>query len=207
MKTRTLFASLAVAGLLLGTGAAHAGSDYTFIDFRGNDGHAYSHTFSEGGLSVTATGGSFDWDNKLVTDGVKVGQWSHGLGVKNSPGDNSHTVDGSGWDDVLFLNFDSTVWLKRIYFGYTGKDQVKVWTGDLAEVVGTYEFNYFGGGYYYVDLPGQGVAGNSFGLEAPTRRDSWKVAGVKAHPVPSPVAGLAGMALLGLVVTARRRLA
>ncbi len=210
MFLRSMFTTVACVGLLISAGSASAGS--TVIDFRGNAGHKNSHTFSEDGISVTATGGAFNYSNKLITSGVKVGQWSHGLGVKNSPTDDKHTVDGNGWDDVLFLNFNTNVLLDKIFFGWTNGGKVKVWSGDLAELLGTYTLSYYGGGYYQVDLPGSGFAGNSFALEASGKKDSYKVAAVKVHDlpttvIPSPAAGLAGMALLGLVMTARRRLA
>ena len=58
-----------------------------------------------------------------AVDGVRVGQWSpYGLGIKNSPYDNSHTIDNAGWDDFLVFNFSEVVSLDAIKLGYIAND-------------------------------------------------------------------------------------
>ena len=202
-----LWMLLVVAGVLVGR-TAEAGMDYTYLDFSGHQGLDSSYTFSRDGLSVSAEGASWTGSMmKTAADGVLVGQYSHGLGIRNAHTDNSHTVDGYGWQDILVLSFNQDVWLKKIYFGYSNSgDKARLLAADLTSDLGTYSLSSVGSGYYKVELPGEGLVGRTFGIQAPGRYDSFKVKGVKVHSVPTPAAGLAGMSLLGLLVLKRRRL-
>jgi hypothetical protein len=79
---------------------------------------------SSGGPSLTVTPHTVSSDGSTVSavtgTGNGVGQWSPGLGILNSSGDNSHTVDGLGLNDLLNLNFSSAVRIVSAKFGYAG---------------------------------------------------------------------------------------
>lgn len=55
------------------------------------------------GMTVTASAWTFRADG-LAYRG-QLGLWSYGLGVQNSTGDNSHTVDNQGWLDFVLFEF------------------------------------------------------------------------------------------------------
>ena len=70
-----------------------------------------AYTSNDSGSAVTAVSGS----------GVGVGQWAgNGLGELNNTGDNSHTVDSSGINDLLQLTFSSEVKILSATFSYAG---------------------------------------------------------------------------------------
>jgi len=220
MFKRSLILGLAVAALCVAGTPAFAGSksynscqtqpggDCTQFWFSGNGGKKMSYQFTKDSITVTATGGTFKYSNGNFYGNQKVGQYSHGLGVTNNKQSNdSHTVDGinNTYQDVLILTFNKTVSLGKLYFGWTdSKDKVEVLAGDLTTSLGSYGFKYVGNGYYKVVLP-DGIIGNSFGLRASGKHDSWKVKGAAVSAIPTPGAGMAGLALLGLVVAGRRR--
>lgn len=77
----------------------------------GTDGN--SRTATDGTTSVRVTGWSVN--GGTVRDGA-VGRWSTGVGVENSNGDNSHTIDNNGWLDFILLQFDTNVMLDMVSF-------------------------------------------------------------------------------------------
>ena len=94
-------------------------SNETTVDLRGNGGsgsYGNTRTFDANGNTVVASGWSYD--GHMVRAGA-LGQWDRGLGVMNSTGDNSHTVDNSGWLDFVVFQFDSAVSLDSAGF-FTG---------------------------------------------------------------------------------------
>lgn len=194
---QSAFIALVLSAVL--AGSASADPVYSFIDFRGSGGLAKSYEFSAGGMSVTATGASIDRDGVVHVDDVYVGQYGHGLGVSNSvyvtgggglaSNDGSHTVDGSGYKDILWLEFDQAVWFKTVFFGYTNSgDRMKL-LNDNSDVLGTYSLSSVGNGYYAVTFPGDGIADTVFGLKAPGKCDGWKVTGACVSPIPDPPPG------------------
>ena len=76
------------------------------------------------GLQVTAktVNASGSTVNSVTPgSGVGIGQWpTNGLGEMSTSGDNSHTVDGSGLNDLLQLAFDTEVKILSATFTYAG---------------------------------------------------------------------------------------
>lgn len=75
-------------------------------------------------LQVTSKTVSTDGNtlsNITPASGVGIGQWKpYGLGMMSSSNDNSHTVDGSGLNDLLELVFDTEVRIVSATFAYAG---------------------------------------------------------------------------------------
>ncbi|MEZ5737304.1 MAG: PEPxxWA-CTERM sorting domain-containing protein [Novosphingobium sp.] len=71
-------------------------------------------TFTDGTVTVEVTGWSIN-DSDTIND-ARLGVWTYGLGVLNSDGDNSHTIDNSGWTDFVVLLFDQAVILSSAQF-------------------------------------------------------------------------------------------
>jgi hypothetical protein len=73
--------------------------------------------FSGSGVNVRASAWSIHDDGNIYK--AQLGVWPNGLGVLNGSGDNSHTVDNSGYLDFLLFQFDQVVELDKARF-YTG---------------------------------------------------------------------------------------
>lgn len=122
MKTRRFISAVAAALCIAGPSSA-AIATFEFAKSPGDWPYYYalpsSLSFSEGDLSLTVYGRARA-GNTLV-DG-RVGQYSHGLGVTNSPHDNSHQVDSSGYEDFLEFVFSTPVLLREAEFSLVGSD-------------------------------------------------------------------------------------
>lgn len=159
-------------------------------------------------------------------DGVYVGQFHGGLGVgwEINPGDlddDYHTVDDKNGRDFLVLNFHEKVSLTQIDFDYFGPkshyknrsyadfqvytksiDGELVYTGNIPYKWGVINFaTPFAGSDTYVIAPKADHKG---------RLDYFKLRGVEGHThpttvIPSPTAALAGVVLMGGLVSRRRR--
>lgn len=128
MFPKTISAKTVVAAgafLLAGFAGATQAATITY-DFTGaTTGYSLTKNFTSGIsnplLTVSANTVS---DNGAVVTPVTtygVGQWAGlGLGIKNSSTDNSHTVDGSGLNDLLVLAFSSSVKFISATFKYAG---------------------------------------------------------------------------------------
>lgn len=186
----------------------------------GNGGLSKSHTIHSSGVDITATATAYDAAEK-DTYSAHVGQYSGGLGVTNSvyqkrnwrgqiktySNDGSHTVDGKGYDDTLWLNFSKEFNVHGALFTHVGKkfEDVEIVDGN-GGVLGRFGLSGVANhnGYAYLDLKGLDYSGSKIGFTAFGDYDSWKVKAVKGHAVPTPSAAAAG--LLGLAaLTARRR--
>ena len=95
--------------------------------------------FTDGTVTARVTGWSIN-SSGTIRKG-SVGTWSHGTGVTNAGGDNSHTVDNSGWTDFLILQFDQSVSLTDGYFTtgwhYMHDTDATIGYSDLAGPIGT----------------------------------------------------------------------
>lgn len=88
------------------------------------DNSAYAYAYTVTGSSSTST-------ISAVQSGLKW--YDGGYGITNSSGDNSHTIDNSGYTDFLALKFSSEVSLGSISFGYVlgdGDFSILALTGD-----------------------------------------------------------------------------
>lgn len=204
----------AAAALALISPTAHAGSVNTY-DLRGHGGLAKSHTFVHDDVTITATATS---SKKKQAKESHVGQYRHGLGVSSKVQNfnlwgeqqtislDAHTVDGKGFNETLWLSFDSPFQIAGAIFTYVGqsRDRVTVVDGD-GNKLGRYNLsNIADCGVAVLDLSDLDYTGSKIGFAATGNHDSWKLAGVKGHAVPTPSAAAAG--LLGLAaLTARRR--
>lgn len=214
LPTLALSAAAAVAFV---APSADAGSVH-YLDGKG--GLAKSHTIVSDGVTITATATA---TKNGKSEKAHVGQYSHGLGVTNSvykyknwwgqtkigTTDGSHTVDGKGMDDTLWLSFDSPFQVAGAIFTYVGsrnKEGVTVLDGD-GNTLGRYNLSKIAKcGVACLDLSDLDYTGTKIGFAATGNHDSWKVKGIKGHAVPTPSAAAAGLiGLAGLAARRRRR--
>lgn len=113
-KILSIIAAVAASGL----SAPALASDILWLDsdhtaYNGYYANGARLKFSGGGVDVWASAWSIH-DDKIYT--AQLGVWSEGLGVKNGSGDNSHTVDNSGYLDFILFQFDRAVELDMARF-------------------------------------------------------------------------------------------
>lgn len=103
---RKVLSSFAVLGALAAAMPATAAT--VVFNTGGTNTTASSKTFAgSDGTNVKVTAFSIDATGKIVAG--TLGQWSGGLGIQNSTGDDSHTTDNSGWSDFFLLSFSNNV--------------------------------------------------------------------------------------------------
>ncbi|MEM7625340.1 MAG: MYXO-CTERM sorting domain-containing protein [Planctomycetota bacterium] len=214
---KTLLPTLALTAAAAFVAApAHAGSAHYLT---GHGGLATSHTIVSGDVTITATASAYN-PGKQETHSAHVGQYRYGMGVtngvyKNKWGrtrstDGSHTVDGKGWKDTLWLSFDKPFEVLGAVFSYVdGNDGVNVVDGD-GGLLGSYGLGSLRNkwGIAHLDLSELEYTGTKIGFTARDSNDDWKVKAVKGEPghteaVPTPSAAAAG--LLGLAALSARR--
>ncbi len=211
---KTLLSALAI--LVLSCTSAHAVTT-TFDFLSKTKGYTYGtldYNVNGIGLSVSAA----RYKNGEVIDYGKIKQYkNHGLAIKNSSGDNTHEIDGSGYKDVAYFQFDQDVTVKSISFTHNGSNDQFAYFFDTGAdgslnlidasldanpanpVADTYNF-----------LASQLRTGSLFGFGALGHDDDFKIASISVHvsAVPLP-AGLplygAGLALLGFVGWRRKQ--
>jgi len=207
--------ALTATTAVLATASAQAGTVYSL---NGNGGLALSHTITHSDVEITATATSYNPGNGTTHESY-VGQYSGGLGVTNnvtvyqssngsswmSSLDNSHTVDGRGWDDTVWLSFDKPFQLLTAVFTYVAHNYEDVRVVDEnGNTLGDYDLSAIGNyGVAHLDLSGLNFTGTKIGFTAYGNGDSWKLKSIKGHVVPTPSAAAAG--LFGLTAVAARR--
>jgi hypothetical protein len=91
---------------------------------------------SDNGLSVKVSAYAFINDGTGPAIKAWLGQYlstNGGLGVTNSPGDNSHTVDNMGYSDFTVFEFSAPVDITSYYLNKFGSDADSSWyVGNLA---------------------------------------------------------------------------
>lgn len=108
---RKLIGTFAVTAALAFAAPAAAG---TIVLTTGGSNSQTSKTFSNSEVSVKATAFSINTSNVIKT--ATLASWPEGLGVINPGGDNSHTMDNSGWTDFVILQFSTAVTLNTATF-------------------------------------------------------------------------------------------
>jgi len=208
---KKLFA--AVFALVLSSAAAQAAT--IDFDFRGNGYLAPSYTFTESGVSVTATAASFNGIGDVSTNpNYRVGQYSLGLGMSRNRND-SHEVDGRRGNDLIVFDFDRNVTLESVSFTHVDSNDEFSFFFD-AGADGSLDFDNLS---FNVDIPGSGTytfaqiwTGDLFGIGAYDgsffSTDNFKISGMSVSVVPLPAAlplyG-AGMAVLGFIGWRRKK--
>ncbi len=183
------------------------------FNLTGSGGLASSHTFTQDGIGLEVTAGSFSNGGQTFTGGW-VGRYSSGLGVTNYYGD-SHQVDGRHVNDLLFFNFDQNVVLKSVTFSYNERgDDFRFFfqsggSGSLVDWGSNVDIP--GSNFYSTYVFANEWIGENFGIGAAGKRDDFKVKKVTvesylAIPLPAAAPLLAGgLGLLGLLGLRRRR--
>lgn len=88
---------------------------------------------SDNGLQVKASAYAFTAGGTGASIDGWLGQYSGGLGVTNSSGDNSHTVDNIGYADYVAFEFSTPVNVTSYYLGYLSGDADTTWyAGNLV---------------------------------------------------------------------------
>ena len=111
--------STAAALMAVAIGSPAAASEILWLDsdhtaYSGEYSTGTSLLFSGGGVNVRASAWSIHDDGDIYK--AKLGVWAGGLGVTNGRSDNSHTIDNSGFQDFVLLQFDQVVELESARF-------------------------------------------------------------------------------------------
>lgn len=111
--------SLMAAAAACGLSAPALASDLLWLDsdntpYNNGDTSNGSLLFSAAGVNVRVSAWSIHDNGNIYS--AQLGVWSAGLGVTNGSGDNSHTVDNSGYLDFLLFQFDQVVELDMARF-------------------------------------------------------------------------------------------
>ncbi|MET1414671.1 VPLPA-CTERM sorting domain-containing protein [Roseibium sp. HPY-6] len=203
--------TLTVDGL---TATFTAGAFTNDFDASGSD-----RTVTSNGQNGYTIGGPNNTLN--ATDDARIGRYYGGASVTNSPGDNSHQVDSSGWSDFITASFsyngeDVDVEMSSVSFSFfDNKDDFR-WGYDLSGD-GSYgdgdflsyrqddnPFSDFGGVESSLFMFGAFDKGYKKG------KDYWKLNAVTVHfepptTVPLPAGGLLLLSGLGVFAIARKR--
>ena len=150
---KTMSRTLKQLGALLVVFASAASMQAATVnfDFTGNAGdgvgtNTRNFNSSPAGISVAVTGWAFNGTTFIQGS---VGQYSGGLGIRNTPDDDSHTVDNSGYIDYMLFHFSQAIDINSVSFGYVeGDSDFKYWignTGTIATLTGSGGFSVFGG--------------------------------------------------------------
>lgn len=73
-----------------------------------------SLAFSSGAVNARVSGWSIHGDGQVYQ--ARLGVWNQGIGVLNGSGDNSHTIDNSGYLDFIVLQFDQAISIEEARF-------------------------------------------------------------------------------------------
>lgn len=188
-------AGAAAMALVLSCGAASAAT----FNFSGNSPDSTSKVFTDGGVTVTATG----WRTTLaglLGQQVRVRQSGPGggLGV-TSNGDSSGEIDGNQFVDVLLLTFNQIVGMASVTFSFAQfDDDWTIYVDDGSGFVQIADDStdnpfYYNGNFRRI----------AFQADAPD--DDFKVNAMTVTPVPLPAGAWLLLAGVGGLVAMRRK--
>ena len=187
----------------------------TVVDVRGTNTPEDAADGQIFGSAGSFTEGDFSGDPDSIWT-PRIGQYPGGAGIFNSRLDNSHTVDGSGFDDYVEVSFNRVVNVISVMFGFVsstpGEDDVRL----LLDTDGNGRISVGDSYSARTDiLPNNnpfsiGLETDFFALGAFDSNDSWKLRSVTVEydeppAVPLPAAGWMLIAGLGGMAALRRR--
>ncbi|MGF1480479.1 MAG: PEP-CTERM sorting domain-containing protein [Cyanophyceae cyanobacterium] len=207
MNKNSLLAALTGAVCLsVGSGAFNQANAVTF-NFSGSGGFANSFTFTEEGLSVTATASNVTAGETID---AQVTQNSAGLGVFAGDVDENLRVDGdlegssNGQTsiDTLDLTFDTEVFFSSATFTRIDSSDEFDLSIDDGETERS-ELNPVGNGTVTVDFPS--LRGSTFSFSATDFNDGYRLQQVEAAIVPEPLTILGAGTALGFGIAFKKR--
>lgn len=126
MKLRNYMGKAALLAAASFIASAASAETFSFANGGSANVDTYGNVWTFTGSSGTkaeVTGYSLDSNNNLYTGWVRQ-YTNYGLGLTNSSGDDSHTVDNSGRTDILIIQFDKAVTVSQLGFTAWGDTDV-----------------------------------------------------------------------------------
>ncbi len=212
MKTKSI---LTTAVLALGLISSASAATFSFGGGAGDGVGTNTMNFSSTPVGTTVSVTAWTTSNQSTFSQVSVGQYSGGLGVKNSSGD-AHTVDNSGNIDMLLFAFSGPVTLTNLSIGYvSGDSDFKYWVGNTNNVATLFgssgtvvnggsnpaSYGISGGGNYLLVSAKPGDWNDSFKLSGLTFTTNSNIPGT---PDAGSTLAIFGLALAGLAAAKRR---
>ncbi|EKU98303.1 hypothetical protein Lepto7375DRAFT_7581 [Leptolyngbya sp. PCC 7375] len=197
MKNQLLTGALAAATLAVTSVVQATPVRALTFDFTGPEGVFPSLNFSQGDISVTATGTDLFFDRNVF-------QNNDGLGVTFSTSNlENNEVDGLGLDETLNLEFSEQVNLVSATFSRVGfNDQFRLLVDGNQLVQADIPNSDLFDSFFDLDVGifnfSPSPTGSLFGFTVTDFNDDYLLRAVEVTPVPTPAAVLPGLFGMGM---------